>query len=150
MNKKIKSLLDLGSGRGNMIKKIFDYGYSANIISCDLRKYHDYNVEFISLDLTKIKDLNKIPESELILCLDVLEHIEEIYIEKIIDEFSKKCKHCVLSIANHSDIFENIELHLIQKDETFWTSIIEKKFKIIEFKKYYDDKLMIYILENVI
>jgi hypothetical protein len=64
LSKKIKSLIDIGSGRGNMIKKIFDYGYYTNITSCDLEKYHNYDVKFISLDLTKIEDLNKIPKSE--------------------------------------------------------------------------------------
>lgn len=146
----INLVSDIGSGRGNFLDKI--KGYDFKIYSYDVVKNHSYdnydNISYFDIDVTNIEELKKISEVDIIFCLDVLEHIEELYIDDILKIFSSKSKYCFFSIANHSDKKNGVELHLIRKNETFWNKIIEKYFDILNFEKAYDDRLMLYSLKG--
>lgn len=153
-NKNITKICDIGSGRGNLIKKIINYENNYNINCYDLENFLDTillnYVDFYEINISIIDELKIIKQCDLLFCLDVLEHIEEEYIDNILEIFSKKSQKVFLSIANHSDIIDDRELHLIQKNNIFWDEKILKFFNIINYEEKYGGRLMAYSLEGKI
>jgi len=47
-------------------------------------------------------------------------------------------------VANHSDIIDGIELHLIQENNDWWKTKIEKNFKIIHNRGNHANTLYMY------
>ena len=150
-NNNINNLIDVGSGRGKLIEVIKTYDSSIDITSCDLTKYHNYDVNFIEMDLTDEETFELINKEEfdLLTCLDVMEHIEKKYVNNIIQNFSRISNYAVLSIANHSDILNGVELHLIQEDMSFWKPLLENYFKIIDHTEFYNGRLHLLILKSL-
>lgn len=131
----VKSILDIGSGRGNVITTLLEH-FPMNIItSADLKKFHDYTCNFIELDLSKDFNLAKY---DLITCLDVMEHLEENLVDRVFKSISEASKFQVFSIANHKDAPYEIDLHLTIQDCDWWTNKLEKYFEIIDVKSIYD------------
>jgi len=62
-------------------------------------------------------------------------------INNILKKISEKCEIAIFTIANHSDIINGVELHLIQKDEKFWTEILSQHFKIKNLEIAYNNRL---------
>lgn len=151
-NKNVKTICDIGSGKGNLIKNILNEDNTYELYCYDLKCFLNLNlldsVKFSELNLTKKQDLSKIKKCDLLFCLDVLEHIEEKYVDNILYYFSKKSKKAFITIANHSDIINGQELHLIQKNNLFWDEILLKYFNIMNYREEYDKRLMIYSLET--
>ena len=147
----IDNITDIGSGKANLIKKIRDIN-ELRIFSYDLECFYNINkfknIEFNCLNLSNKKELSKIYDTHILFCLDVMEHIEEKYIDNILEIFSKKSPFCFLTIANHSDIINGNELHLIQKDNIFWDEKIKKYFNILEYETFYEKRLMCYSLQR--
>lgn len=148
-NNNICSVLDVGSGRGNLLKLIKHNNSNINITSADLNKFHSVDgVEFVKINLCDPSTLKIKGTFDLITCLDVLEHLTEDVIETVFKFFSDKAKYSVISIANHSDVHDGVELHLIQKDLNFWLPIIKKYFNVLSCTTEYNDRLYILTLEN--
>lgn len=138
------SVIDVGSGRGQLIKNIKDNYPNSEITSVDLNQFHNENiVEFIKCDLSVETDRQKLLEKsyDVVTCTDVLEHLDESFIEEVIQMLSKLAKHSILAIANHSDIWNGIELHTIQKDCDWWTRLIEKYYVIRASQVLYNNRL---------
>lgn len=150
--KNIKSISDIGSGKGNLAESLInqkqEYDIQCYDLDCFLKTHIAESVTFTKLNLVKQEDLDKIKKCDLLFCLDVLEHVEEKYVKSILKTFSEKSKNVFLTIANHSDIIDGIELHLIQKDKIFWDEIILQYFNILSYEERYDARLMIYGLEK--
>jgi 2-polyprenyl-3-methyl-5-hydroxy-6-metoxy-1,4-benzoquinol methylase len=126
-----KKIIDISSGRGLLLKIIQEQHPEIDLTSTDLVQFNDLDVQFISLNLTNQTDYNKITEQyELLTCLDVLEHLEESSIEGVMQFFKKIAKNFCFTIANHSDVFNGTELHLIQKEKQWWDKILSKHFEI--------------------
>jgi hypothetical protein len=144
-----KKIIDISSGRGLLIEAIKNVNPNIDITSTDLSKFNEIDVKFIELDLTNKNDYHKVIEKyEFLSCLDVLEHIEEKYIEDILIFFKSLAENFIFTIANHSDIINGIELHLIQKDKIFWNILLTKHFEIVDTFSKYNNKLYCYILKN--
>jgi hypothetical protein len=142
-----KKIIDISSGRGVLIKLLQNKFSDIKICTTDIKKFNDIDVDFIKLDLTnKIEYNNIIDKYDLLLCLDVLEHIEEEYIDDVLNFLSSISENFCFSIANHSDIKNNYELHLIQKNKKWWNTKLKKYYKIIKTFNKYDNKLYCYIL----
>jgi len=135
------SLFDIGSGRGNLISSIRKIFPNIKISTSDIQKFHDFDEVFYQIDLYDVSTLNQIDKHDIITCTDVLEHIEEKYINNILKKISEKCEIAIFTIANHSDIINGVELHLIQKDEKFWTEILSQHFKIKNLEIAYNNRL---------
>ena len=142
-----QNMIDISSGRGCLIKYIKKENINIDITSTDLFKFNNIkDIKFIQLDLTNTNDYTNITqEYDLLTCLDVLEHVEEEFIDQIFELFTRLSDNFCFSIANHSDIHNDVELHLIQKEKDWWTDKILKYFKIIETFNYYPN-LYNYIL----
>jgi len=150
----VKNIIDIGSGRGILLELLLNTHNDINIISCDINKYHNVqNVEFHKIDLSNKDTYLNICRQDLLTCLDVMEHLDKSFIEDVFLYFSQISKKSIISIANHSDILNNVELHTIQEDDSYWTPIIKKYFKIESITEEYIVKskptLYIYYLESL-
>lgn len=153
--KECNSIADIGTGKGNLINLIKqDKKYFNLKINCydldlffNIKKYK--NLTFKKINLVDKNSLNVIEKVDFLFCLDVLEHIEENYIDSILEKLSQKSKYTFFTIANHSDVFDGVELHLIQKDVEYWNKLIKKYYsKIINVQSYYNNRLFSFYLEN--
>ena len=77
--------------------------------------------------------------------LDFLEHIEKKYIDDILTTFRDLSPYCIIAVANHSDIINGVQLHLIQENNDWWKSKLEDKFNITHYMD--DGKNTIYMYE---
>jgi 2-polyprenyl-3-methyl-5-hydroxy-6-metoxy-1,4-benzoquinol methylase len=146
----ITSVLDVGSGRGNVIKILKETNQDIKITSCDLKKFHNYDCEFKELNLCDKNSLINLENKnyDLIVCLDVLEHVQKECVEDIFKTFNKISDFTILTIANHSDKHNGVELHIIQENMSYWKPIIEKYFDILTFDEKYNGRLYLLNLKN--
>jgi len=137
----IQTYVDIGSGRGVLISMIKQEFPNIKITSVDLEKFNTIDVDFIKADLSSDYDREQLTNGrhkyDLLTCLDVLEHLDKSFIEDVLCMFAKISKEAVLTIANHSDIWDGVELHIIQEDFTFWGPLLQKYFDIIEYEEKY-------------
>jgi 2-polyprenyl-3-methyl-5-hydroxy-6-metoxy-1,4-benzoquinol methylase len=159
LNLNTNNIIDIGSGRGHLIKLLKVNNLSKlSIISVDLKKFHNYDVnEFIECDLSNYLDRTKLLDktkllnkaNNIVICTDVLEHLDKSFIEDVVYTFSKMSNYCILGIANHSDIINGIELHTIQENDIWWEAIITKYFRILNKDTFYHGRLYIYVLQII-
>ena len=152
--KEITSIIDVGSGRGSLIELIKDKFLNVKLLSIDLDKFSQINVDFMKVDLSNDNDrknLYEIEKHELLTCLDVLEHLDKSFINEVLSLFSNISDRCIFTIANHSDVWNGVELHTIQEDFSYWEPILLKYFKIVHYEEMYieNNKPRLYFLELV-
>lgn len=140
------SVIDIGSGRGQLISAISMHFPNSVITSVDLKKFHNCNVnEFITCDLSKESDRDKIQgKYDILICTDVFEHLDKCFIQDVIYLCARLSSTCILAIANHSDIINGIELHTIQECSDWWDVLIKKYFNIDKYDMFYQNRLYIY------
>lgn len=117
---KPKRVLDMGCGRGHYIN--FLTGYKITGVEPSEFLCEEYG-------WTKGSILSHKGKYDALYCMDVLEHIEPSEIEKTLEALSKLSSHALLGIANHSDVLEGVELHLIQEDSKWWENLLKKYYK---------------------
>jgi 2-polyprenyl-3-methyl-5-hydroxy-6-metoxy-1,4-benzoquinol methylase len=141
-------VIDVGSGRGQLIQRIRQRHPSAHITSVDLRRFHDEPVdEFIRCDLSNAADRERIAGTYSILtCTDVLEHLDKSYVDEVLARFSKLAGLSVLAIANHSDVINGVELHTIQEDHHWWEERLGRHFEILDRQHMYAGRLYMYVV----
>jgi 2-polyprenyl-3-methyl-5-hydroxy-6-metoxy-1,4-benzoquinol methylase len=146
-----KSVIDIGSGRGPVLIELLTKFENTQILSCDLKKFHDLNVPFEVLDLTAELDKNNIlmnyPLFDFLTCMDVLEHIEEKELDDILSFFKLIAKKYLIIVANHSDVWGE-ELHLIQESMDWWESRLTKYFfSILDKKSIHNNRAYVFYIE---
>ncbi len=142
-----KSAIDIGSGRGPVLLELMEVIPAEHILSCDLENFHGMEVPFEAMDLTVAGDRNKIVSTfDLLTCLDVLEHIEEAYLNDILQFFKKIARKQIIIVANHSDVQNGMELHLIQKPFQWWENALSKYSTIIDSKSIHDDRAYVFVM----
>lgn len=87
-----------------------------------------------------IEELNSQPEpAELVVCTDVLEHVEPDYLDNVLDDLqrvSKRITYLVIStIPARKTLPDGRNAHLIQEDTNWWMPKILSRFKLISFSK---------------
>jgi hypothetical protein len=80
----------------------------------------------------------------------VLEHVQKECVEDIFKTLNKISKFSIFTIANHSDIHNGVELHLIQENMSYWEPIIKKYFEVLNFDEKYGGRLYLLNLKNKI
>lgn len=130
-------VLDVGCGEGIHLKRINSKGVDAfgielSTVCCQkyLQTTPHKNIDILSF--SKERDI-----FEGAICMDVLEHIpyseinENIEaIKKIIDPQKGQVLFC---IANHSDVQQGEELHLIQENYQWWSSKLSASFPFVHY-----------------
>tara|TARA_R110000868_G_scaffold250790_1_gene507543 strand:- start:1277 stop:1858 length:582 start_codon:yes stop_codon:yes gene_type:complete len=127
-NNNVKTLVDISSGRGVMLQLIKREFPNVKIISTDLERFHEVEVEeFREVDLSDESTQFTTPTKyDLLTCLDVLEHLDKSFINNVFKWFSEVSKNQILTIANHSEILNGVEIHTIREDMTYWGPIVNE------------------------
>jgi hypothetical protein len=150
-DKNFNNVIDIGSGRGNLIKVLKQHNNNINIVSTDLKKFHDFDIPFYEINLCDRDNFKMFKEKqfELLTCLDVLEHIEKKCVDYVLYKFSLISEYSVLTIANHSDVLNGVELHVIQENMTFWLPYLNKYFEVVDQREHYNGRLYLLILKSI-
>lgn len=131
---------------------IIDYGCGKQIAKTFLPK----EIIYIPYD-PAFEELNKVPlPSEFLICTDVLEHIEPLYLDNVLKTINNiTLKICFLTIALRpaKKILEDgRNAHLIIENRDFWINKINnnfKNFKIIKEEYKENDYYNLIIEKNV-
>ena len=99
-NNNVKTLVDISSGRGVMLQLIKREFPNVKIISTDLERFHEVEVEeFREVDLSdKSTQFTTPTKYDLLTCLDVLEHLDKSFINNVFKWFSEVSKNQILTI----------------------------------------------------
>lgn len=112
-------ILDVGCGSGFNLRKMMDagkyvFGIDISEVCCDTY------LQDIPHKCTDIVSFNCPTKFDAIICCDVLEHIELNDLDKNVSALLNLSDNVLFGIANHSDIWYNEELHLIQENKNWW------------------------------
>ena len=143
-------ILDAGCGEGVHLKRILSYGYDAfgvELSSTCCERFlkdipHDNN-DIINFSRSTTIKFNGI------LCMDVLEHIPYEDIDETIDSLKNISNIAMYGIANHSDILNGVELHIIQQDYNWWLRKLKLFYKNVYLIKTMDfgtDKAIFFMI----
>lgn len=120
---KLKSICDYGAGKKNLYKGLVESGF-------DDFNYYPYDPVFPEYGDPK--------EAELICCIDVMEHIEEEFLDNILNEICEiTLKFCYFSIATtpaKKTLSDGRNAHIIQQPSRWWLLKLCKLFNV-EFLK---------------
>ena len=130
-------VLDIGCGEGIHLKRILSKGLDAfgvELSSVCCQKYLQ-GIPHKNTDILTYSKEGHIYENAI--CMDVLEHIPyeqiEINLEAIRSVLSPKRGKVLFCIANHSDIQQGHELHLIQEKDTWWKEKLSQVFPFVHY-----------------
>ena len=127
--------VDVGSGRGGMLRLIREAEIPTVTFSVDVEKFHDeLHCVMLLLDLadpeTPAKLQRLCPQADLLVCLDVLEHLPENAIEPLLRAFATISRRVVTSVANHPESPYGTELHLTRWSKEQWDEVFRRHFEI--------------------
>ncbi len=124
------NLLDVGCGRGHYLKLLDKNGIKvtglepSKYIADTLKHYDIINDDILGL-------AKKGKQWEALYCMDVMEHIEPLEIEETIRALASLSSHALIGIANHSDVWQGVELHLIRQGPSWWESLLSRHYHSI-------------------
>lgn len=125
------TVLDVGVGKGHFLRRMQNLGIEV------------YGVEPSSEARRLLPDIvvngysHAIPFADrsfdVVCCLDVLEHVPREYVLASLEEISRVSKkYAIVSVADHSDIVEGVELHISAMSFTEWKTYLQRYFNIID------------------
>ena len=122
---KLTSISDYGAGKCNLQKKLIQLGLK------DF-DYFPYDPVFPEYGSTK--------KADLVCCIDVLEHIEESFIENVINELrniTDKLAYFTIALKPAGKILKDgRNAHILLKSEDWWLNLIKSKFNFKEVNKH--------------
>jgi hypothetical protein len=134
------SLLDVGTGAANFVRKVRARFPAIEVSTCDLEKFHSLDLPFFSVDLTDPEALKALAarSEPLITCVGVLEHLPEERIPAAIEAIATACtKDALITTANHTDVGAGgHELHLTQQPRGWWVEQLGDYFQVRESSEY--------------
>jgi 2-polyprenyl-3-methyl-5-hydroxy-6-metoxy-1,4-benzoquinol methylase len=131
------SVLDLGCGRGALLKALQERGFSCTGVdyAAPLKKLDWGAIRFIHEPIQTVR-LERV--FDFIICNDVLEHVEEKDIPDVLYNIYRHLSlagRASLCVANHSDVYySDTELHVTQQDCMWWMKQIERLFKVLKLR----------------
>lgn len=121
----------------NQCKSILDYGAGASHLKNGLKDlFPDHTLQINEYE-PSIKELNVEPkESDLVVCVDVLEHVEPEKIDAVLDHIKEKTLKLayivVCTVPAQGTFDDGSNLHLIVEDHEWWTKKLLDRFDIKE------------------
>ena len=113
------SISDYGAGKKNLEKGLLKLGLK-NF------EYYPYDPAFPEYGLPK--------EADIVCCIDVLEHIEEVYLSNVLDELKKITINLgfftVATKPASKFLRDGRNAHLIQKPASWWLPMMCSRFEI--------------------
>lgn len=114
-----KSISDYGAGKKNLQKKLIELGLK------DFQ-YYPYDPVFPEYGLPK--------KADIVCCIDVLEHIEEEYLNNVLDELENITINLgfftIATIPAGKFLKDGRNAHLIQKPASWWLPLLCSRFEI--------------------
>lgn len=110
---------------------ILDYGCGKGTLAANLPfDIHQYD--------PCIPEYSKAPEpADIVICSDVLEHIEPDCLVDVLDDLYRVTKQSILLVIHHGPAKKHLpdgrNAHLIQEDEQFWLTLIMQRFIVRMF-----------------
>jgi len=100
-----------------------------------------------------IEHKSRVPSpADLVVCTDVLEHVEPHLLENVLDHLaalSKRVLFCVVSTRPAKKLLEDgRNAHLIVQDQDFWRPLFEQRFKIHSWVFHGDEFSGIFTVET--
>lgn len=136
---KPKSILDIGCGMGHYLFAFKVLDHNMHCLGIDksewiIRNQCYQSFQIHEMDITK----EKLPENkyDLVLVLDILEHIKYEDIDVILNDISKTGSKFIFSIPFVGDPnLENDKTHIIKEDKEWWLERLSKFFIIKDAPK---------------
>lgn len=101
-----------------------------------------------------IPDKSAPPEpAQIVICSDVLEHIEPDCLMDVLDDLYRVTKESIMMVIHHGPAGKHLpdgrNAHLIQEDEQFWLTLIMQRFRVVFFsaESVKDDEGKSHVLE---
>lgn len=115
-----KNVLDYGCGKGSLVNALLDAGYDA--------KGYDPAIEAYS----------EPPEpADVVVCTDVLEHIEPERLNDVLDELQRLTKKAAFLLVSTSvakrTLPDGRNAHLIVKHSNWWLFHLMRRFVLVQF-----------------
>ena len=121
-SKKVKDVVDIGCGRGNYLIPL---SKEFNTTGVDPSAVTIKGLKAEQGDILSYKG-----KHEAFYCMDVLEHLQLHELVENIKALSKIAPVGLLGIANHSDMWNGVELHTIQEDSSWWSQALKGYFNV--------------------
>lgn len=130
-------MADFGCARGASLKPYLDAGYE--VIPIDHCDVLDETIRKNPNVLPLVKAnlwADNLPKVSYGICTDVMEHIPEEYVSRVIENISKSVQHgCLWTICHVKDVWGykiQDTLHLTIKPRTWWTQELNKYWPVVE------------------
>lgn len=141
-------LLDAGCGQGIHLKRMLSHHIDAFGIElsrvCFEKFLKDYPAENTDIQ-TFSKTCSRVFSG--LICMDVLEHIPPEDLDSNLQALHRLSPaSAMFGIANHSDILNGVELHLIRENQDWWLQRLSSVYKNIELVFQSDDGRFFMIL----
>jgi len=142
---KYDDVVDIGCGKGYMLQHLHVvypqltlWGLDVdNFLNPDINKY----VTIIKMDITGNRneliahpDYGWTQTFDVATCLDVLEHIEKDKLDSLVKWISTLAPIAYISVGNHRDIINGVELHPTREKLPYWQGLLEQYFEIVRIE----------------
>lgn len=145
---KSKTVLDLGCGLGL-------FGYTLNMFGADyqgleISKWAIENTIYKHLKIKQgdVRDPHDFKDFDLVLCIDILEHLDEKDLDKTLEYIKNYGKNFLFSIPWIGNPQLEVDpTHKIKKEKQWWINKLSNKFKLKEVPDYFAFKKQMLIGE---
>ncbi|MES2790047.1 MAG: glycosyltransferase, partial [Planctomycetota bacterium] len=145
-----ESLLDVGTGRGDFLRIAQGTFPGLHLLGVDVGRFHQQPISHLNVDLCSDGGREVIQQLrfDVISCLDVLEHLPESDLAQVLSSLATACQWAVVTVANHSDMLDGVELHLTQRPAEWWRSLLGDFFEITAEAEHYAGTLYAFRLRS--
>jgi len=148
----VLTVLDAGVGRGGfyrLIKNRYDvYGIEPSRIA--IERFHKYDDRILNIYVQDLISYFQEEKFDVVTCLDVLEHIPPADIDLAIYSLNRVGKkYLIISVANHEDSWDGMDLHVSLFSFEEWEKRFHKYLKIISKNIIHNGRACVYLLEKL-
>ncbi|KAF2081170.1 class I SAM-dependent methyltransferase [Flavobacterium sharifuzzamanii] len=126
-NYDFKNVLDAGCGSGDVVRHLLSKGYNARGIELSGSVLKDFANDLLKKGIVQQGSLMKLPfkddEFDVIFSSEVLEHIDEKDIPKVIEEFSRVCSGVVFLTISLRPSSNFNKYHINLKPRVWWENV---------------------------